>query len=222
MASRVGYKGDKLVDITIGALLHDIGKINTPDHLQWKQDGADPYEAQMIAEHPTFGAHWIGNLVMLTETVKRIIVEHHERFDGKGYPKALPDPAIAPESKLISVCNSYAHIATDLPDKPGLEPRDAMFAILRQSGTKFAPKIAQSFITALAPLLLDGPLYQPSALVLLDTKEVAAVMKVEHWGDTSPEIVILTDSSQKKLLRPLSISLKKDTSRKIIKIIKNG
>jgi len=113
-------------------------------------------------------------------------------------------------------------LVTALPEKPAVPPRDAMFHILKLSGKKFNPKIVQSFLNTLTPFLLDGPLYQLTSLVLLDTKEVAAVMKVDSWGDINPEIVVLTDSSQKKLARPLTIDLKKDSSRKIVKVLKTG
>ena len=222
IASRMGYKGESLQSIAVGALLHDIGKINTPDHLRWKQDGADAYECETIAEHPTFGASWIGRLVDLSETAKKIIEQHHERFDGKGYPNRLTDNAITREAKLVSICNSYDFLITELPGKPALAPRDALFSILREGGKKFPATLVQNFVSAGAPLLLDGPFYQPSALVLLDTKEIAAVMKVDNWGDTAPEIVILTDSRQKKLIRPLAVNLKNDASRRIVKILKTG
>ncbi|MGL4370189.1 MAG: HD-GYP domain-containing protein [Spirochaetota bacterium] len=222
MAARSGIKGEALREIAIGALLHDIGKINTPDHLRWKQEGNDPYETEMISEHPKFGAHWISSLVPLPDNVMRIIGEHHERFDGKGYPEGLAETAISQAAKIVSICNMYDYLTFDLPGKPALAPRDAMHAILRQSGIKFSQKLIGSFLSTMTPILLDGPLYQLTSLVLLDTKEIAAVMKVDSWGDISPEIVILTDSSQKKLTRPLSISLKKDSSRKILKVLKSG
>jgi len=222
MSSKMGYKGEQIRDITLGAILHDIGKINTPDQLRWKQEGVDEYENVTISEHPKFGAHWIGSLVTLADTVSRIISEHHERFDGKGYPSGLSDPGMSQEAKIISICNTYDFLVTALPEKPAVPPRDAMFHILKLSGKKFNPKIVQSFLNTLTPFLLDGPLYQLTSLVLLDTKEVAAVMKVDSWGDINPEIVVLTDSSQKKLARPLTIDLKKDSSRKIVKVLKTG
>ena len=221
-ASRMGYKGSALTAIAIGALLHDIGKINTPDQLRWKQESDDPYEAETIAEHPTFGASWISRLVTIPETAKQIIEQHHERFDGKGYPNRLTDNAITREAKLVALCNGYDFLVTAHPGKDALSPRDAMFALMKEGGKKFASNLVLSFISASAPVLLDGPLYQLSALVLLDSKEVAAVMKVDSWGDTSPDIVILTDARQKKLLRPLAVSLKKDSSRRIVKVLKTG
>lgn len=220
MASRSGFTSASVREIAEGALLHDIGKINTPDQLIWKQKGGDSYEMLTIAEHPTFGAHWIGTLVILPDTIKKIIEEHHERYDGKGYPNALPEQRISKEAKIVSICNSYDYLTAELPGKPAEAPRNAMLHILRQAGTGFSPKLVQNFLSTMVPILLDGPLYQPSALVLLDSKEVAAIMKIDHLWDATPEIVILTDANQKKLLRPLTVSLKKDTSRKIVKIIK--
>lgn len=221
-ASRMGYKGSALTAIAVGALLHDIGKINTPDHLRWKQESDDAYEAETIAEHPTFGANWISRLVTIPETAKQIIEQHHERFDGKGYPNRLADNAITREAKIVALCNVYDFLITAHPGRDAMSPRDAFFALMKEGGKKFASNLVQSFISSSASVLLDGPLYQLSALVLLDTKEVAAVMKVDSWGDTAPDIVILTDSRQQKLLRPLAISLKKDNSRRIVKVLKTG
>jgi hypothetical protein len=73
----------------------------------------------------------------------------------------------------------------------------------------------------MGPMLMDGPLYRKTALVLLDTKEVAAILNTSSFGDTQPEILILTNSQGKKLARPLNVNLKKDGSRQIVKLLRS-
>lgn len=220
-AYKMGYDLEDLREVGLGAMLHDMGKINTPDHLIWKQDGVDDYERTTIAEHPTFGAHWLGNANMLTERVLEIIKGHHEDYSGNGYPDGVSDRELKQTTRIVSLCNYYDYLSSTVPEKPGLAPRAACFSISKQSNKKFHPKLVSHFLSKMGPILMNGPLYQKTALVLLDTKEVAAIMKIDDYGDTHPEILVLTNSAGKKLPRPVPVNLKKDSSRKIVKIIKN-
>lgn len=219
-AHKMGYELDDLKEIGLGALLHDMGKINTPDHLMWKQDGEDDYEKTTIAEHPKFGAHWLSNSNMLTERVVEIIRDHHEDYSGNGYPEGVSNRELKQSTRIVALCNYYDYLTSNIPDKPALDPREACFQISKLSNKKFHPKLVTHFLNKMGPMLMDGPLYQKTALVLLDTKEVAAIMSIESYGDTQPEILVLTNSTGKKLPRPVPVNLKKDSSRSIVKIMK--
>lgn len=221
-ALKMKLKQGEIHDVILGALLHDIGKINTPENLMWKQDGSNDYEKTTIAEHAVLGAQWMKNAALLPDTVIDIIKNHHENFSGTGYPSGIPDRELSSAIRIVSICNYYEHLSHELPDKPALAPRDAFFEIYQQSNKKFALKMTSSFINEMGPMLLDGPFYQKTALVLLDTREVAAVAKTDSFGDTLPEILILTNPQGTKLARPLPVNLKKDSTRKIIKILKTG
>jgi len=221
-ALRLKTKTDELHDIALGALLHDIGKINTPDQLIWKQEGENDYEKTTISEHVVLGSQWMKNAAMLPDVIIDIIRNHHENFLGTGYPAGIPDRDLSQAVRIVSICNYFEHLIHDAPGKPALLPRDAFFEVYQQANRKFALKIASKFVNEMGPMMMDGPLYQKTALVLLDTREVAAVMKTESFGDSLPEILILTNSQGTKLARPLPVNLKKDNTRKIVKLLKQS
>jgi HD-GYP domain-containing protein (c-di-GMP phosphodiesterase class II) len=217
---KLKMKPEELSDIGLGALLHDMGKINMSDDILWKQDWENEYERKTLTEHTIFGAHWLSNNGLINENVLKIIKSHHENFIGNGYPESIPDRELSQAVRIVALCNYYHYLISDFPDKPALPPRDAFFEMSQLSGKRFNPKLVSSFLNDMGPMLLDGPLFQKTMLVLLDTKEVAAVMKVESYGDTQPEIIILTNAQGVKLPRPLTINMRKDSSRKIVKILK--
>ncbi len=217
---KTGLDDHALFDLGMGALLHDMGKINTPDHLLWQQTGADDYEKTTISEHPKFGAHWLSTNSMLTDTIIDIIKNHHEDYNGNGYPEGIKNSLLHDSIKTVALVNWYEFLISHIPPKPGISSREAFFKISRESGKKFSQKITSSFLNTMGPMLLDGPIFPKKALILLNTKEIAAVIATRNSNDILPEILVITNSQGKKLDRPLKVDLKKDDQRIILKILK--
>jgi putative nucleotidyltransferase with HDIG domain len=207
-------------NVGMGALLHDVGKINMPEHLVWKQTADSAYEQSTLNEHVVFGAHWMNANSAVPENVISIIRDHHENFAGSGYPKGTPDRDLWVGVRIVSLANYFVHLVTEHPEKKGIPAREAFFDISLNTNKKFGLKLASAFINEMGPMLMDGPLFQKTALVMLDSREVAAVMKTEGFGDLFPEIIILTNPQGQKLTRPIPVNLKKDGSRRIVKLLK--
>lgn len=220
MAKRLDLRNVELKEVTIGALLHDVGKINTPDHLVWKQDSDDHHERVIIAEHPGFGVVMLRNTAVLSETVLAIINDHHETYDGTGYPKGLMDASIAPAVKVVAVCNYYDYLITEMPSKKALTPRDAILHINRLGGKRFHPRISQAFAAEMVGSLMHDPIFPVGSLVLLNTGEAAKVTAISGQGDTMPEVLILTNAQREKIARALPVNLRKDQVRRIARIVK--
>ncbi|HRX14900.1 MAG TPA: HD domain-containing protein [Spirochaetota bacterium] len=220
MGYRTGIEGMELRALGLGAVLHDLGKINTPENLVWKQDGDNEYEKTVLSEHPEMVIHWLTQKNIISDEILVIIKGHHERYDGLGYPSGVSTRDFNQSSNIVSICNYYSFLTINITEKPGEEPRNAFFTISKEMGKRFSPKIINQFISVMGPMLMDGPIYRKTALVLLDTKEVAAVVKTNGFADTLPEIIVLTNCQGKKLERPVSVDLKKDGSRRIIKLLK--
>jgi putative nucleotidyltransferase with HDIG domain len=151
MAFKMGIEGQELKEIGLGALLHDIGKINTPSELQWKQTPSNDYEANTLSEHPFFGAHWMTQSAVLSEEVVNIIKTHHETFNGKGYPTKMTTRDLPRSVHIVSICNFYDYLVSDHNHKKGTDSRTACFMISKESGKKFSPKIVGFFY------FVDGP-----------------------------------------------------------------
>jgi putative nucleotidyltransferase with HDIG domain len=220
LAIELGYKGYDLREIGIGSLLHDLGKINTPEDLYWKQFGSTDYEKVTISEHPMFGSHMLSSGAMISDKVKRIIHEHHENYDGTGYPKGLSDADQIQEVKIVALCNYMDYQLSSYTGVGSLSAQQTILDIINKSGVSFHPRLIVQFLSFMSDHLLEEALYPKGTLVLLSTGEVATVIESNAKTDIKPDLFILTDKNQGKLERPLKIELKKDSSRSVIKILK--
>lgn len=101
----IGLNADATEQIHIAAHLHDIGKIGVPDAVLNKEDRLTEEEFGLIKRHPTIGAEILSKSHHLSE-VKDIVLSHHERFDGKGYPQGLKAQEIPVGARIIAICDS--------------------------------------------------------------------------------------------------------------------
>jgi len=128
-----------------GALIHDIGKINIPSRILMKDTKLTEEELQMLKKHPEWGANIISELGYDPEIIP-IVVQHHERFDGFGYPAGLKGNEINPLARLLNVIDSFDAMTNDRPYKNKLSFEEACNEIERCKGTQFDPEMADQFI----------------------------------------------------------------------------
>jgi len=131
--------------IRTAALLHDIGKIGIPDDILNKPGRLTRDEFNLIQEHSLIGAKILGN-VMSLKRVSQIIVQHHERFDGSGYPNQLKGDEILIEASILMVSDSYDAMTTDRPYRKALTNKQAISELIKYSGTQFHPILSKCFI----------------------------------------------------------------------------
>jgi HD-GYP domain-containing protein (c-di-GMP phosphodiesterase class II)/CHASE2 domain-containing sensor protein len=130
----------ELEKLQIGGLLHDIGKIGIPSGILDKPGKLTDEEYDRICEHPAKGVLIIEPLEPLQEVIP-LIKQHHERFDGKGYPQGLAGNDIDPGARIMAVADVYDALCSDRPYRPGM-PLDKVVAIIKEgSGTQFDPRV---------------------------------------------------------------------------------
>ena len=220
LAKKMAITEQEAKIIGLGAFLHDVGKINTPSSVIWKIKGDNEEEEKVIHEHPTFGYRVMESSGGVQDEVLNIIIGHHENFDGSGFPGGLKDKSLDKTVKIVSICNYYSSLTEKAEGKTPLCPREAVLQIHSMSGRMFNPMIVKAFINELSYLLLDQPLYPPGSLVLLSTKEIALVETVNRYSDVNPIVRIMSGSNGKRLRRFITVNLKNDLSRIIVKILK--
>jgi len=219
-ARKMGLEEKDVREVGLGGMLHDVGKINTPADILWKIDGDSDYERTIIHEHPMFGYKILESSGNVPESVLKIVVGHHECYDGSGYPGKLTDKNIDRNVKIVSLCNYYDYLVEKAEGKESVSPREAVMKIMQMSGKEFNPMFINDFVTDLSFLLLENPLYPPGSMVLLDTREIALVMEVKKYSDLKPLVKILSGSDGKKMARPIVVDLKNDNKRHIERIVK--
>jgi putative nucleotidyltransferase with HDIG domain len=149
MAVRIGKAmglGRKDLEIMQrGGLLHDIGKIGTPASLLDKPGKLDSNELQMMHEHVRIGLRILEPIPAFKEALP-IVAQHHEWFNGKGYPEGLAGEAISLHARIFAVADCYDALISDRPYRKGL-PKSRVVQMLREgSGLQFDPKVIDAFV----------------------------------------------------------------------------
>jgi diguanylate cyclase (GGDEF)-like protein/putative nucleotidyltransferase with HDIG domain len=124
---------------------HDVGKVVIPRQILVKADALTDEEWQLLHEHPEFGAR-IARVVPELDRVAEAIRQHHERFDGRGYPRGLRGLDIWPEARLIAVCDSWAAMRSDRPYQAALSADQARGELERGRGSQFDPDMVDAFL----------------------------------------------------------------------------
>ena len=145
---KLSMKKEELEDLRIAGLFHDIGKIGTSDEILLKSSGLTTEEYDDIKEHPTKGA-LILSAVTAFEKVKDIVCSHHERIDGKGYPKGLKGDEIPFGAKIVCVADAYDAMTFDRQYRGRLDHDVAIEQLLDGRGNQFDAGIVDCFITVL-------------------------------------------------------------------------
>lgn len=131
------------------ARLHDIGKISIPKDILNKPGKLTIEEYRIIKEHPVAGHQLMDNINYFNE-IKKGVLYHHERYDGKGYPEGLKEDEIPFVAQIISVADVFDALASDRPYRKAFSYDEALSIIKKNSGTMFNPVIVDAFITALS------------------------------------------------------------------------
>ena len=145
IAISLGFTEDKLESLEYGALLHDIGKIGIKDEVLQKPGILNPGEYQYIQEHPLIGVKIVEGIEFFRDKIP-MIRNHHERFDGKGYPDGLAGEAIPLEARIITVPDAFDAMTSVRPHSQNKPLRDVLTELAGGKGTQFDPKILGIFL----------------------------------------------------------------------------
>lgn len=142
LAKALGFRGMALEEIHIAAHLHDIGKIGIPDAILNKEGKLSPEEYECIKIHPTIGCDILCKSKYL-KTISEIVLHHHERWDGKGYPNGLEREEIPIGARIIAVCDSIDAMTSNRPYRRSLSFKESINEIIRNKGIMYDPIIVE-------------------------------------------------------------------------------
>ncbi len=185
-ASAYGIAPDEMEEIGIGALLHDIGYVRLPRNLYRARRQLALHEEELLQQHPRLGHTMLAEARDLSDLVRRIVLEHHERIDGSGYPSRSTGSALSPAGQLVGLVDTYQALVTFRAGHIPLPPFQAVrnLFMLGEKRT-FDKALVEAAIKCLG-------VYPIGSVVKLSTGERAVVVGVhpEHRLKPSLKVII--------------------------------
>ncbi len=163
IGKELGFNRTRLEKLTHGALLHDIGKIGIRDELLYKHGNFTLEERARMNQHPEKGHFIAVNSHLLWDLIP-MIRNHHENFDGSGYPDGLKGEAIPLEARIVSLADCFDALATARPYKEAFDKARSINEIKNLSGKKFDPNVVNAFLKIVDAFYKENiqPLYPKS------------------------------------------------------------
>jgi response regulator RpfG family c-di-GMP phosphodiesterase len=155
LAHIMGIKGEALVHMRRGALLHDIGKMGVPDSILLKPSEFTPEEWDIMCQHPQFAYDWLNPIAYLKEALS-IPYSHHEKWDGSGYPRKLKGEEIPLAARIFSVVDEWDAITSDRPYRSAWSKERAIEYIRENSGSHFDPQVVEVFLKNLEKIIYNS------------------------------------------------------------------
>ena len=145
LGARLNMDPSSFDDLELLCKLHDVGKVGIPDEILLKPGPIYDNEWTIMRTHPEIGARIVDGTPELAHIAESILC-HHERWDGKGYPRNLSGSDIPLISRILSVVDAYDAMVSDRPYHKAIQPDQALAEIARNSGTQFDPIMAREFV----------------------------------------------------------------------------
>ena len=223
LAQKMGYPDQEVKLIGLGGFLHDIGKIAIPASLINKTTVLSEEEKRIMKSHPSHSYRIMKLDKNLNRRIVNMAYEHHERFDGKGYPLGISGDKLDDYSVIVALADVYDALTTVRSYKPAFSPEESIQVIETYTGTHFAPRIAEKFIYDIQNSLAAKSQLTKGSLVLLSTNELAQILQYKTNPDGADIIVqLLIDGKNSRLRKPIRINIKGDVTRTIKRGVKTS
>ena len=182
LGRQLGLDSENCHILGMGALLHDVGKLEVPSKVLLKSEPLTRPEQQLLQLHCEFGLR-MGHKLMLDDEVLRIINEHHEYCDGSGYPRQLREAAIGRLSRLVCIANQFDNLCNPLNPRDALSPHEAIALMFKQYSARFDAVALKAFIRCMG-------IYPPGSLVQLDDQRYGLVLGMNPSQPLKPTLIV--------------------------------
>lgn len=152
LARIMGIKGEMLIHMRRGALLHDIGKMGVPDSILLKPSEFTVEEWDIMCQHPQFAYDWLAPIAYLKEALA-IPYCHHEKWDGSGYPRRLKGEEIPLTARIFTIVDEWDALTSDRPYRGAWQKERAIEYIRQNSGLHFDPHVVEVFLNNLEKII---------------------------------------------------------------------
>ncbi|WP_028023228.1 HD-GYP domain-containing protein [Enterovibrio calviensis] len=178
-----GYSEHEMTELLMGAFLHDIGLIDINQPMGADGKMALASAAKYREQHTIFGVRMVEDFEVLTPNVLNVIQNHHEYFDGSGFPKGLQGDAVDDMSQIVSIANMYDDICQPQKSGKAYQPSSAIALLYKNMKSKFRPDLLELFVKMIG-------IYPPGSIVLLSDQNAAMVLSNNHDALLKPNVVV--------------------------------
>jgi diguanylate cyclase (GGDEF)-like protein/PAS domain S-box-containing protein len=154
LAVRMNFDKDKVNQIKIAGLMHDIGKMGIDENILNKPQKLNDEERKEVKRHPEIGYRILSSSNDFSE-IAEYVLKHHERWDGKGYPGGFKGEEISIQARIIAIADAYDAMTSDRPYRKGLRVEEALTELKRCSGTQFDADLVDIFINMVLEKLIN-------------------------------------------------------------------
>lgn len=193
-------------EIALGGLLHDVGKARIPDSILNKPAKLNDDEFARMQGHVAQGVVLLQAMPGISKIALEVTGQHHERFDGTGYPRKLAGEQISLYGQMAAIVDVYDAISSERVYHKGMSPTQALKKLLEWSSHHFDPKLVQSFIRAIG-------IYPTGTLVQLESKRLGVVVEQNEGNLLEPVVRIFYHAGQQYYIPPEIVDLAKVQDR---------
>ena len=182
----------------------------------WMEDRADSFTEKIVQDiprHPSLGSEILSQYDRFSPDILEAVSQHHERWDGSGYPARLAGEDISPFARLIGLADTYYEMVSPRPDRPAFMPHEVVEFILAYSGVLFDPELVQ-IVTRLIPL------YPTGTTVKINTGELRIISNANAGHIGRPVIRVFFDKKSGTMIKPyeIDLALKKHQHRLVVSV----
>lgn len=196
---KLGYNLEKVSQLILAGLLHDIGKTQIDETILNKPDKLTEEEYNIMKQHPCFGYEILCKNTEIPSTVRCAVYQHHENVDGTGYPNCMKGDSIYIFSRILHICDVYDAMISQRAYKNTINPNDVLEHLMAQVDRMFDFNLVVTFINNIIP-------YPEGVLVELSNGETAIVKK--NNKDVMRPIVITFSGKEIDLYKTLNVTIK--------------
>lgn len=205
----LGYDKEKLLNLGIGALLHDIGKALIPNEILNKPDKLTNEEFSIMQKHSQLGYDTVKNRCDLSPLSRICILSHHEKFDGSGYPLHKKGNDIHEFARIVAIADVFDALTSDRIYRPKWPTYEAVEYLTTLTNSQFDKRLVDVFVKHVAT-------FPNGSTIILSDKRKAIVKEQNDGFPTRPKIKIIEDKNGVQLLQPQEIDLLKELSVVIV------
>ncbi|MCF7501634.1 MULTISPECIES: HD-GYP domain-containing protein [unclassified Pseudoalteromonas] len=211
-AKYLGYKEQTVKELAMGALLHDIGQAKMPQGVLSKPSQLNDNEMQVVKKHVAQSLGLVKGEKGITPLMLDMIVNHHERLDGSGYPRGITAEKLSRPARIMAIVDVYDAITADRPHQMGEEPISALRYLLANKQL-FDSELVQRFIKCLG-------VHPVGSIVKLNNERLALVMEGNQDNPIKPKVKIFYNAKHKHHITAKDVHLSEEHDLKIISSIK--